>query len=216
MTLFIDTANLDEIKEIAEWGVVRGVTTNPKLFSVEGVSFKERVHSILSVIPGPLSVEVTTNDFGDMIREARNFATWSDHIVVKVPIGPAGLRAVKILSSEGIKTNVTAIMTVGQAMLAGAAGATYASIFYSRIEDVGADGLGTIQQSVALYKHAAFSTQIIVGSIRLQTQICNAAASGAHVITVPYKFFKQLASHPQSDRTIDEFLNAWQGSKVLA
>ena len=133
MELFLDTANVEEIREIARWGVIRGVTTNPKIFSKENADLRTRVDEILSIVPGPLSVEVTTNDLDEMIVEAQRFATWSEHIVVKLPMSPAGLEAASILRRQNIKTNVTAVMTVGQAMLAALAGATYASIFYSRI-----------------------------------------------------------------------------------
>ena len=214
MELFIDTAHIEEIREIARWGVIRGVTTNPKIFSKESVDLKTRVEEILKIVPGPLSVEVTTNDLDEMIVEAQKYASWSPHIVVKVPMGPAGLEAATVLKSKGVKTNITAVMTVNQAMLAALSGATYASIFYSRINDIGHDGLEVIRQSAALFKQSGFSTKIIVGSIRLLTQITEAALAGAHVITVPYKFFSQLANHPQTDATIREFLDAWEGAKT--
>ena len=209
MELFIDTANIEEIREIARWGVIRGVTTNPKIFSEEDADLKTRVEEILSVVPGPLSVEVTTNDLNEMILEAQKYAAWSEHIVVKVPMGPVGLQAVRILREKRIKTNVTAIMTVNQAMLAALAGATYASIFFARINDIGYDGAQVIRQAAALYRESRFDTKIIVGSIRLLTQINEAAIAGADIITVPYKFFSQLANHPQTEKTIQEFLDAW-------
>lgn len=214
MKLFIDTANIDEIREIARWGVIRGVTTNPKIFSKEAVDLKTRVEEILTAVPGPLSLEVTTNDLDEMLVEAQKYASWSEHIVVKVPMGPTGLQAVTLLKERGVKTNVTAIMTVNQAMLAASAGATYASIFYSRINDIGHDGLEVIRQSAALFKQARFSTEIIVGSIRLLTQITEAALAGADIITVPYKFFPELANHPQTEATIREFLEAWESVKT--
>ncbi|MDP3920125.1 MAG: transaldolase family protein [Candidatus Omnitrophota bacterium] len=216
MELFIDTANIDEIREIARWGVIRGVTTNPKIFAKEGVDLRTRVEEILEIVSGPLSVEVTTNDPAEMIIEAQKLAAWSKHIVVKLPMSPAGLEAASVLKNKGIKTNVTAIMTVNQAMLAASAGATYASIFYSRISDLGHDGLDVIRQSAQLFKQSNFTTKIIVGSIRLLTQINDAALAGADIITVPYKFFPALAYHPQTELTIQEFLNAWQGTKTLA
>ena len=216
MELFIDTANIEEIREIARWGVIRGVTTNPKIFSSEDVDLKTRVEEILSVVPGPLSVEVTTNDLDEMIVEAEKYAAWSEHIVVKVPMGPVGLQAVQVLKKKGIKTNVTALMTVNQAMMAALAGATYASIFFARINDIGHDGLEVIRQAAALYKQSGFKTKIIVGSIRLLTQITDAALAGADIITVPYKFFSPLATHPQTEKTIREFLDAWAGVKTPA
>lgn len=215
MKLFIDTANIEEIREIARWGVIAGVTTNPKIFSTEEVELKTRVEEILSVVAGPLSVEVTTNDLDEMIVEAQKYASWSKNIVVKVPMGPAGLQAVHILKEREIKTNVTAVMTVNQAMLAALAGATYASIFFARINDIGYDGLEVIRQACALYKQSGFTTQIIVGSIRILTQINEAALAGADIVTVPYKFFSQLANHPQTEKTIQEFLGAWSSTKTI-
>ena len=216
MELFIDTANIEEIREIASWGVITGVTTNPKIFSKENVALKSRVQEILSIVPGPLSVEVTTNDLDEMLVEAQLFASWSEHIVVKVPMGPAGLIAATELKKREIKTNVTAVMTVGQALLAAQAGATYASIFYSRINDIGQEGLDVIRQASDLFRKSHFHTQIIVGSIRIPTQITDAAIAGADIITVPYKFFSQLANHPQTDSTIKEFLQAWEGTKTVS
>lgn len=216
MDLFIDTANIEEIREIARWGVLRGVTTNPKIFSKETVSLHTRVDEILQIVPGPLSVEVTTSDLDEMIVEAQKYAAWSEHIVVKLPMGPAGLEAASVLKRKNIKTNVTAVMAVGQAMLAASAGATYMSIFYSRINDIGQDGLEVIRQTAALYRQSRFATKIIVGSIRIPTQITDAALAGADIITVPYKFFSQLATHPQTERTIREFLEAWEGMEALA
>ena len=213
MKLFIDTANVEEIREIARWGVIQGVTTNPKIFSTEEVDLKTRVEEILSVVPGPLSVEVTTNDLDEMVVEAQRYASWSEHVVVKVPMGPVGLQAVQILKRKGIKTNVTAVMTVNQAMLAALAGATYASIFFARINDIGYSAVEVIRQAATLYQQSRFATQIIVGSIRVLTQINEAALAGADVVTVPYKFFAQLANHPQTEKTIQEFLEAWSNLK---
>lgn len=218
MELFIDTADIKEIREIAQWGVIRGVTTNPKIFSKESIAeadgLRAHVKEILEAVPGPLSVEVTTNDLDEMVLEAQKYASWSEHVVVKVPMGPAGLQAVRRLKEKNIKTNVTAIMTVGQAILAAAAGATYASIFFARINDVGYDGLEVIRQSAKLFKESRASTKIIVGSIRLLTQISDAALAGADIVTVPYKFFAQMATHPQTEKTIREFLEAWEGVKL--
>ncbi|MBI4398624.1 MAG: fructose-6-phosphate aldolase [Candidatus Omnitrophica bacterium] len=214
MDLFIDTANLDEIKEIAGWGVIRGVTTNPKIFSSEeGVDLKTRVMEILKVLPGPLSVEVTTNDFEEMVSEAMLYASWSSHIVVKVPMNAGGLRAAKVLGEKNIKTNVTAIMSVNQALLAACVGATYASIFLARIGDIGSDYSEVIRQTRSLYDRAGYKTKIIVGSIRHLQHINQAAEAGTHITTVPYKFFREMAHHPQTDKTINEFLEAWNKIK---
>ena len=214
MELFIDTADIEEVKEIARWGVIKGVTTNPKIFSKENVDLETRVQEILKIVEGPLSVEVTTNDLDGMIVEAQRYASWSEHIVVKVPMSPIGLQAVSFLNQRSIKTNVTAVMAVNQALLAALAGATYLSIFFSRINDVGQDGLAVIRQAANILKQHRFTTKIIVGSIRSATQIHEAAAAGADVITVPYKFFAQLAYHPQTEKTIQEFLDAWESAQV--
>ena len=214
MELFIDTANIDEIREIARWGVLRGVTTNPKIFANEDVDLRTRVEEILDILPGPLSLEVTTNDLEEMIQEAQTYASWSEHIVAKVPMGPTGLQAVQTLQKRGIKTNVTAVMTVNQAALAAMTGATYVSIFFSRINDIGYDGIQVIKQTAELFRQSRFFTKIIVGSIRVLTQINEAALAGADIVTVPYKFFQQMATHPQTERTIQEFLEAWGVGKT--
>lgn len=214
MELFIDTANIDEIREIARWGVLRGVTTNPKIFANENVDLRTRVEEILDILPGPISVEVTTNDLEEMIEEAQTYASWNQHIVAKVPMGPTGLQAVQTLQKRGIKTNVTAVMTVNQAALAAMAGATYVSIFLSRINDIGYDGIQVIKQTSELFRQNRFATRIIVGSIRVLTQINEAALAGADIVTVPYKFFQQMATHPQTERTIQEFLEAWGVGKA--
>lgn len=216
MQLFIDTANVDEIREIARWGVIRGVTTNPKILSNEETDLRTRVEEILSVVPGPLSVEVTTNDLEEMLEEAQKYASWSEHVVVKVPMGAVGLQAVRLLREKGIKTNVTAVMSVNQALLAGLAGATYASIFFSRINDIGYDGTQVIREAATLYKQNGFATKIIVGSLRLVTQINEAALAGADILTVPYKLLVQLAQHPQTEKTIQEFLTAWGNVRTPA
>lgn len=214
MKLFIDTANLNEIKEIARWGVVSGVTTNPKILAQEDADVKSHLEEILDTIPGPLSIEVTSNEPDEMIVEAQRFASWSDKIVVKVPMSPAGLEVVTILTQKNIKTNVTAVMTVNQSMLAALAGTTYVSIFLSRIYDLGYDGIEVVRQTATLFRQSRFSSQIIVGSIRLMSQVHEAALAGADIVTVPYKFFSQLATHPQTEKTIAEFLAAWQMSKI--
>ena len=216
MGLFIDSANIGEIREIARWGVVQGVTTNPKIFSSEETDLKTRVSEILNLVPGPLSLEVTTNDLDEMILEAEKFASWSEHVVVKLPMSPVGLQALSILKEKGVRTNLTAIMTPGQALLAGLGGATYASIFFGRINDIGSNALEVIQQTATLFKRDGLSTKIIVGSIRVATQITEAALAGADIVTVPHKFFSQLANHPQTEKTIQEFLEAWSAFKTPA
>ena len=211
MKLFLDTANIDEIREVMEWGVIDGVTTNPKIVSKEkGVDFEERMREIFSIVKGDVSVEVTSNDLDEMVSQALAFASWGDdNVVVKIPMCETGLRAVTTLRKYRIKTNVTAIMSVPQAILAAKCGATYASIFLGRIGDIGADEIGTLRDAVRIYDTQGFATQIIVGSIRHMAHITDAAKAGAHVITVPYKFMKQMAFHPQTEKTIREFLDSW-------
>ena len=166
------------------------------------------------MVNGPISVEVTTNDLQEMLREAREYAGWHSNIVIKIPMGPTGLKAVKMLASEGIRTNVTACFTVSQVLLAAKAGATYASIFLGRIDDIGYDGVTVIEEAAELFKKHNIKTEIIVGSIRTNMHIHRAALAGAHIITIPYKFFKSMAEHPQTDKTIAEFLEAWKSMRA--
>jgi transaldolase len=214
MKIFIDTANLDDIKEIMEWGIIDGCTTNPKILSQEeNCNFETRMKEIIELVDGPVSIEVTTNDTDEMIKEAEEFSKWGDNVVVKIPIGPNGLKAVKYLSKKGIKTNVTACMTASQAILAAKVGATYVSIFMGRICDLGYDGTKVIEDTVKIFDKYNFKTEIIVGSIRHLADKDRAALAGAHIITISPKLLRFMATNSKTDETIAEFLEFWEKFK---
>lgn len=209
MDLFLDTANLDEIKEIASWGVLSGVTTNPTLVVKEGVEFKQRVKEICKIVSGPVSAEVVATNTEGMLKEGRDIATWADNVVVKCPLTPNGLAATSILSKEGIKVNVTLCFSVNQAILAAKAGAYFVSPFIGRLEDINEDGMALIEQIVEVFHIHAFQTRVLAASIRTPTQVTKAALAGADVATMPYKVFKQLVAHPLTDQGLERFLADW-------
>jgi len=217
MEIFLDTASLEEIKAILPWGVITGLTTNQKIFLAEkGCNFRQRVQGILSLIEGPVSVEVTSSSLDELIREAREFASWDNNkIVIKVPMfgDGRGLHAASILDKEGIKTNMTALMSTQQVWLAARAGATFASIFFNRVKDYGDDPEKVIAESRALIDRGNFKTRIIVGSIRKPEDVMQAALAGAHIVTIPYKILKQMPFHPKTEETIAEFDRAWEEFK---
>jgi len=215
MELFLDTASVKEIREILPWGIITGVTTNQKIFSVEkGINFKDRVFEILSLVNGPLSVELT-NTAGsddDLVMEAVEYSGWNaKNIVIKVPMfgDGRGLRIVNRLRERNIKTNVTCLITTNQVLLAAKAGATYASIFFNRVRDVGLDAVKTIQESMRIIREGDLSTKIIVGSIRKPEDVHEIAVAGPHVITIPYKILVQTPFHQKTEDTIKEFDQAW-------
>lgn len=210
MELFIDTANLDDIKEVMSWGIISGCTTNPAIVAKEeGCDFETRMKEILSLVKGPVSIEVTTNDPKEMVTEAEKYSKWGNNVVIKIPMGVEGLKATSILANKGIKTNVTACMSASQAMLAAKAGATYVSLFFGRISDMGYNAYDVVKQSVEMFKQNEFKSKIIIGSIRSVSDIMSATMAGAHVITIPPKFFPKMANHPKTTETIDEFLKFW-------
>ncbi len=212
MEIFLDTASIDEIKNILPWGIIKGLTTNQKIFLAEkGCNFKERVKEILELIDGPVSIEVTSNEEEKIINEAREYAAWGDNVVIKVPMfgDGSGLKVVSILEKEGIKTNMTALMCINQVMLAASAGATYASIFYNRVKDFGEDPKAVVRESRDFLDRGKFKTKIIVGSIRKPDDLQQAAVAGAHILTIPYKIFVQMPQHPKTEETIKEFDSAW-------
>lgn len=209
MQLFLDTANIDEIKEIAAWGVLSGVTTNPTLVSKEGVDFKRRVKEICKIVSGPVSAEVVSTDTEGMLGEGRDIATWAENVVVKCPLTPAGLAATNILSKDGIKVNVTLCFSVNQAILAARAGAYFVSPFVGRLDDINEDGIALIEQIVEVFHLHAFETKVLAASIRTPPHVSKAALAGADVATMPYKVFKQLVSHPLTDQGLEKFLADW-------
>lgn len=210
MKLFIDTANVDEIRMANEMGVICGVTTNPSLIAKEGRVFEDVVREITSIIDGPISAEVISLDSEGMIREAVELAKIHKNIVIKIPMTSEGLKAVKVLNREGIKTNVTLIFSAGQALLAAKAGASYVSPFAGRLDDVGNDGMNLIKEIVTIFKNYEIDTEIIAASIRHPMHVIEAAKLGCHIATVPYKVIMQLTKHPLTDKGIEQFLKDWE------
>jgi len=217
--IFLDTASVGEIKDIIAWGIISGVTTNQKIFLAEkGCNFKERVHEILSLVNGPLSVELTRTDGSheDMVKEAVEYSTWNPkRITIKVPMfgNGAGLKVVTQLRARKVRTNMTALVTTSQVVLAAKAGATYASIFFNRVRDAGGDAEQVVRESRALLDKMETSTKIIVGSIRKPEDVIQAALAGAHIVTIPYKILKQMPFHQKTEETIAEFDRAWKEFK---
>lgn len=211
MKLFIDTANIDEIKEINEWGVICGVTTNPSLIAKEGRDFKQVIEEISNIVDGPISAEVISLEKDGMIEEARDLAKLSPNIIIKIPMTKEGLKAVKVLSNEGIKTNVTLIFSPAQALLAAKAGATYVSPFVGRLDDIGNEGMYIIEDIVQIFDIHGIDTEIIGASIRHPVHVIQAAKAGAHIATIPYKTFVQMLAHPLTDSGIERFLKDWEG-----
>lgn len=205
MKFFIDTANIDEIKEANELGVICGVTTNPSLIAKEGRDFSEVVHEITTIVDGPISAEVLSMDHEKMIEEGRKLAKISDNIVIKIPMCAEGLKAVKVLSKEGIDTNVTLIFSASQALLAARAGATYVSPFVGRLDDISFDGLSLIEEITEIFKKHYISTEIIVASVRNPLHVIESAKMGADIATVPFKVINQMLNHPLTDKGIDSF-----------
>jgi transaldolase len=213
MELFIDTANLEEIREAASWGVVTGATTNPMIISKEGNvgDLREKILKITRIGDFPLSVESTCEDYKGMVEEAKEYAGWHKNIVIKIPMGIEGLKAVNILEKqEDIRTNVTAIMATNQAILAALAGATYASIFYGRVADCGNEPVTVIRETSQLFAAQNIKTRIIVGSIRNMLDINKALLAGADIVTVPFGFLKKMAANLKTEATIKEFNNVWR------
>jgi len=206
---FIDTADVNEIKEALEMGMVDGVTTNPTLIAKTGRPFMEVAKEIVELVPGPVSLEVVSLDTQGMVDEARFLAKLGDNVVIKIPMTTEGLKAVKILSEEGIKTNVTLVFSPLQALLAAKAGATYVSPFVGRLDDIGHNGMELIEQIVQIYDNYMFETEIIVASIRHPQHVLQAALIGADIATIPFKVIKQLAKHPLTDIGIERFLEDW-------
>ena len=214
MRFFIDTANIEEIKEANELGVICGVTTNPSLIAKEGRDFIEVVKEISTIVDGPISAEVISLDHKGMVEEADKLAKIHKNIVIKLPMTLEGLKATKILSAKGIKTNVTLIFSATQALLAARAGATYVSPFVGRLDDIGQDGLSLIEEIVDIFNVNSIETQIIVASVRNPIHVSQAARMGADIATVPYKVITQMTKHPLTDKGIENFLKDWEGASL--
>lgn len=209
MKFFIDTANVDEIKEIHSWGVVAGVTTNPSLVAKEGRDFIETLKEIIDFVDGPISAEVISTEAEGMIEEGEKFAALSKNIVIKLPMTEEGLKAAKVFAERNIKTNVTLIFNANQALLAARAGATYVSPFIGRLDDIGYNGLQLIRDIADIFAIHGIDTEIIAASVRHPVHVTEAAREGAHIATIPYKVFKQLLTHPLTDSGLQKFLADW-------
>ncbi len=213
MKFFIDTANLNEIREAAALGILDGVTTNPSLIAKEGKPFKDTILQICKMVDGPVSVEVTALDQGGMCNQAREYATWHKNVVVKLPTTRDGIKACKCLTADGIKTNLTLCFSPTQALLVAKAGATYVSPFVGRLDDISHDGTALIRQIVQIYRNYDYKTQVLAASIRHPLHVVDAALAGAQVATIPAKVLDQMFNHPLTDKGLAAFLKDWEKVK---
>ena len=210
MEFFLDTADVDEIREIAAWGILDGVTTNPSLIKKSGRDFKEVVREIASICSVPISAEVTAMDTAGMLEQARQLKSeLPENVIIKIPCTPEGLAATKVLTEEGIDTNVTLIFSTSQALMAAKAGATYVSPFIGRIDDTGHDGMNLIAEIMETWSKYDISTKVLAASIRHPTHMLQCMQLGAHTATMPAKIFKQLMTHPLTDRGLEGFMRDW-------
>lgn len=210
MKFFLDTANLDEIKKAASWGIIDGVTTNPTLVAKEKKDFRGLIGEILKIIDGPVSVEAVSPDAAGMVKEAGEFSKWSPNVVVKIPMTPEGIKAVKVLAGKGIKTNVTLVFSANQALLAAKAGATYVSPFIGRLDDAGHEGMQVVMEIMEIYNNYAFDTEVIVASVRHPLHVTEAARCGADIATIPFAVLEKLFSHPLTDKGLEIFNRDWE------
>jgi len=212
MRIFLDTANIEQIRQGARLGVLSGVTTNPSLMSKEGrVDYESHVKEICSIIPyGAVSAEVVEEEAGPMIKQARQIATWAPNVVIKIPATLAGIEATSALAKDKIKVNFTLCFSINQALLGALAGATYVSPFVGRLDDIGHDGMQLVKEIVEIFKHYEFSTQVIASSIRHPLHCVAAAKAGAHVATIPYNVLMQMIRHPLTDIGVRRFLDDWK------
>ena len=209
MKLFLDTANVEHIKEANEMGVICGVTTNPSLIAKEGRDFNEVIKEITEIVDGPISGEVVSEDAEGMIKEGREIAAIHKNMIVKIPMTVEGLKAVKVLASEGIKTNVTLIFSANQALLAANAGATYVSPFLGRVDDISMDGMELVRTIAEIFEVHGINTEIIAASVRHPIHVIEAARVGAHIATVPYALVMQMVKHPLTDAGLEKFKADW-------
>jgi len=208
--IFLDTANIEQLRKAARLGVVSGVTTNPTLIAREGADYQATIKEICSIIPGPVSAEVTGEEVGAMVEQARDIAKWASNVVVKIPATVAGLEATSVLSKDGIKVNLTLVFSVNQALLGALAGATYVSSFVGRLDDIGNDGMEVVRDIVEVLDHYQLPTQVIAASIRHPQHCVAAARVGAHIATVPYDVLMQMIRHPLTDTGVARFLADWR------
>jgi len=213
MKFFLDTANVDEIREATSLGLIDGVTTNPSLVAKEGRPFEELIHEICELVQGPVSAEVVSTEADGMLEEARRLATIHEHVVVKCPLTREGLKATRTLADEDIRVNVTLCFSPTQALLAAKAGAAYISPFVGRLDDISYDGMELIQQILTIYENYGFPTEVLVASIRHPKHILEAALMGADVATIPFKAFDAMFNHPLTDKGLAAFLADWEKAR---
>ena len=214
MKLYLDTANLEEIRQAAQWGVLSGITTNPSLAAREDEDFTKILPSICELVDGPVSAEVISLEYEGMIKEARKLAAVHPNVVIKIPIIPEGMRAVKALSVEGIRVNVTLIFSVNQILLAARAGAAYVSPFVGRLDDIGNSGIELVRDIVDVINLHNLDIEVIAASIRHPEHVSAAALAGAHIATIPFKVLRQMFKHPLTDLGIESFLSDWKKSEA--
>ena len=213
MKIFLDTANLDQIEEAANWGILDGVTTNPTLVSKENMKFEDLIKKICSIVPGPVSVESVSTKSKDIIKEARGLAKLADNIAVKIPICVEGLKAIKALSEEGIQVNTTLIFSTNQALLAAKAGARFVSPFIGRLDDISQEGMVLIDEIMIVFNNYGFETEVIVASVRHPLHVVEAALIGADIVTVPFAVLEKMVKHPLTDIGMERFLEDWKKVK---
>ena len=209
MKFFIDSANIDHIKEIASWGILSGVTTNPSLVAKEGKDFKEVVLQICEIVNGSISAEVISTEVDSMVKEGLELSKWHKNVTVKLPTIPNGLTACKILSNHNIRVNMTLCFSVNQALLCASAGASYVSPFVGRLDDINQDGMSLIKDIAQVFSMHKIKTEILSASIRNPLHVIDSAKAGAHIATIPYQIFKQMIQHPLTDKGLEKFLADW-------
>jgi len=214
MKFFIDTANINEIREAAALGILDGVTTNPSLVAKEGKPFKETILSICDAVNGPVSVEVVATDAGTMCKEGQEYAKWHKNVVVKLPTTRDGIKACKCLSEQGIKINMTLCFSSTQALLVAKAGGSYVSPFVGRLDDISHNGMDLIRQIVQIYKNYGYPTQVLTASVRHPLHVVEAALAGSHVATIPFKVLDSMFNHPLTDKGLAQFLKDWEKAKA--
>ncbi len=215
MKFFMDTANVDQVAEVAAWGILDGVTTNPSLVAKEGKDFKKTVLAMCALVPN-VSAQVTATDFAGMKKQGEEYASWHKNIVVKVPMTTEGLKAVSYFSKKGIRTNVTLVFSSAQAMLAAKAGATIISPFIGRLDDISEDGMALIAEIMQIWSHYGFKTEVLVASTRHPRHVVDAATLGAHICTIPYDVFAKLPKHTLTDIGLKKFMEDWEKVKKSA
>ncbi|VVB53030.1 putative transaldolase [uncultured archaeon] len=210
MEFFLDTADTNEIKEALSWGILDGVTTNPSLVAKTGKTFEDVAQEIIKLVKGPVSIEAVATDTSNMLEEAREYATWGENVVIKVPMTPEGMKTVVTLTKEQIPTNVTLVFSANQALIAAKAGATYVSPFIGRLDDAGQNGLQILEDIVTIYDNYDFTTKVLAASLRHPIHVLEAAKIGSDVATIPINVMKQLFNHPLTDAGLKRFMEDWK------